>query len=104
MNLKTFNDIVSKQIDICKNILTSKGEEYVLDLNDRLKPFKQAADLQDITAKQALFGMLTKHIVSLSNMCSSTKEQSKAIWYEKITDSINYLILLRALVEDEIEK
>ena len=46
--------------------------------------------------------MMSKHVVSLYDMCYSTllhfdMEQ----WDEKITDCINYLILLKALVKEE---
>lgn len=52
--------------------------------------------------KAALAGMMSKHVVSLYDMCYSTllhfdMEQ----WDEKITDCINYLILLKALVKEE---
>jgi hypothetical protein len=44
--------------------------------------------------------MMAKHTVSIYDMCNSGKEYSIDMWNEKITDSINYLLLLRALIED----
>ena len=69
---------------------------------DRLSAFKIAAALQNCNPKAALAGMMSKHVVSLYDMCYSTllhfdMEQ----WDEKITDCINYLILLKALVKEE---
>lgn len=46
--------------------------------------------------------MLAKHIVSVYDMCLTGSEHYGAdAWDEKITDSINYLILLRAIVKEE---
>lgn len=53
------------------------------------------------TPKAALFGMLSKHLVSVSDMCTDGQTYDIDRWNEKITDSICYLILLRAIVEEE---
>ena len=45
--------------------------------------------------------MLAKHIVSVSDMCTDGKKYKRDRWIEKITDSINYLLILRAVVEEE---
>lgn len=55
------------------------------------------------TPKQALLGMLSKHLISVSDMCVSGS-YSKQLWTEKITDSINYLLLLKAMVEEEARR
>lgn len=39
-----------------------------------------------------------KHIISIVDMIKSHQEFSKDLWLEKITDAINYLILLRCLI------
>jgi len=44
--------------------------------------------------------MMAKHTVSIYDMCGSGEIYDIAKWDEKITDHINYLLLLRALVED----
>ena len=45
--------------------------------------------------------MLAKHIVSLYDMCYADNETfDVAVWDEKITDGLNYLFLLRAIVEE----
>lgn len=69
--------------------------------NDRLAHFKKAAVIMNASPKEALLGMLSKHLVSVSDMCTDKREYSLARWDEKITDSINYLLILRALVEEE---
>jgi hypothetical protein len=59
-----------------------------------------AAAFQQCTTEQALFGFLAKHLVSLSDMCKSGRRYADDIWDEKIGDAVNYLLLLRAVVED----
>ena len=98
MNTKQFDKIINKTIDNCKNVLCSKAKEYATE--DRLHNFKIAATLQGITPLQALQGMATKHTVSIADMIASGQAYSSEMWDEKIGDSINYLLLLRALVED----
>lgn len=97
---KDFEKVVLEQLDFSKNLLIFKGREYSLE-EDRLIAFKRAAGLQNETPKQALCGMLAKHIISIYDMCESGKVFTTERWKEKITDSINYLILLRALIEEE---
>lgn len=97
-----FNESVNKQLSICKNMLVSKSEEYTPKAQtDRLVYFKKAAVLTNSTPKAALFGMLAKHIVSISDMCTSNQKYTIARWEEKITDNINYLLILKALIEEE---
>lgn len=86
--------------------MTGKGHEYAPDAVDesaidRLAHFKKAAAITSGTQKSALFGMLTKHLVSLSDMRTDGETYSAERWTEKITDSINYLLLLKAVVEEE---
>ena len=56
------------------------------------------------TPKAALMGMLSKHLISVSDMCTDDRVCPKEQWDEKITDSINYLLILRALVEEEMNE
>lgn len=99
MITEKFNEILNKTLDKCNETLSCKAKEYATE--DRLHNFKVAAKLQNETPKQALAGMMAKHIVSVYDMCNSGEVYPEVLWDEKIGDSINYLILLRALVEDE---
>lgn len=123
MTLKDFNNAVNEQIDTCKSLLIKKGEEYapvideddfienkdgqlefnIEDLTDRLRSFKKAAALMNTTPKAALFGMLTKHLVSVSDMCTDKEKYPQERWSEKLTDSINYLLILSAMVKEELD-
>ena len=101
MKQEVFVKVVEEQIQYCKDLLGLKGDEYDTYDNDRLHAFKSAAVIQHETQKQALAGMMAKHTVSIYDMCSQTVEFTKEKWIEKITDSINYLLILRAILEEE---
>lgn len=99
MKIDVFNKVVKEQLLVCEHLLTGKGHEYAPDAVDesnidRLAHFKKAAAIIDGTPKEALLGMLTKHLVSISDMCTDGRSYSLDRWTEKITDSINYLLHL----------
>ena len=102
MRTEQFEEVINNRIETCKSVLCSKAEEYATD--DRLHNFKIAGELQKCTPVKALGGMMSKHTVSVYDLIEDY-EQGKAIskemWDEKIGDSINYLLLLTALLEDE---
>ena len=86
---------------LCREILQRKTKEYTGDDTDRLGAFKAAAALQHTTPERALAGMLAKHIVSLYDMCfDGGAGYDIGTWDEKITDSLNYLFLLKAIVKE----
>lgn len=86
---------------LCSRVLQQKTKEYTGDDTDRLGAFKAAAALQHTTPERALAGMLAKHIVSLYDMCfSDGVRYGMDTWDEKITDSLNYLFLLKAVVKE----
>lgn len=101
MKIDRFNQVVNDQVAHSLSVLAEKGKEYSLGA-DRLEHFKDSAIEQGVTPKQALWGMLSKHIASLTGMCRNGSDD-KERWLEKITDGINYLLLLRALVEEDFE-
>ena len=100
MKIDIFNRLVDSELGYCSQLLIRKGREYAPG-EDRLQAFKDAAAISGNTPKQALWGMLTKHLVSIKTMVNSTVDYDMDLWNEKITDSINYLILLKTLVIDE---
>lgn len=90
-----------EQVRRCADILQKKTKEYTGDDTDRLGAFKAAAALQHTTPERALAGMLAKHIVSLYDMCFAENTRfDMSTWDEKITDSLNYLFLLKAIVKE----
>ena len=104
MTREDFESVLEEQINKCREVLIVKAKEYAT--GDRLHNFKIAATMEGITPIQALSGMMAKHTVSIYDMCGSSDEvyYSKSMWDEKITDHINYLLLLKALVVDEMKQ
>ena len=102
MTTDEFNKIVQEQMDICAKVLMNKAQEYATE--DRLHNFKIAAALQNQTPKEALAGMLAKHTVSIFDMCRCPADLPPFLWDEKITDHINYLLLLKAVVTEAYKK
>jgi len=104
MNDAEFQTVLDGQLAAINATLKSKGEEYAR--GDRLSNFKKAAALQGITPERALLGMLTKHIVSVMDLVGDIDTGKVAPlpqWAEKIGDSINYHILLKALIHERLE-
>jgi len=101
MTPANFDALTQEQIDTCLRVLREKAKEYAPG-DDRLEHFKLTAAEQNTNPKEALWGMAAKHFSSLTTMCKRDAS-SKERWLEKITDSINYLLLLRALVEEGFE-
>ena len=99
MKTERFNQIVEEQINKIRSVLVKKADEYNLE-EDRLGFFKRAAAFAQETPEQALYGFLLKHLQSITDMVQSGKEYSKELWQEKITDAMNYLVLLLGLLED----
>lgn len=102
MKTERFNAIIEKQQERCMDVLVNKAKEYATE--DRLHNFKVAAGLQMTTPINALAGILSKHTVSIYDMCRSGKNYPQEMWDEKITDHINYLLLLKALTVEEAER
>lgn len=102
MTTKELETVFDEQVQRCREVLLKKGREYTPDEAVRFSSFETAAKLQHTTQEKALAGMLAKHIVSLFDMCSAGAEHfDNTVWDEKITDSLNYLFLLKAIVKEE---
>lgn len=99
MLAEDFNAIFEAQIHRVESVLGDKGEEYATE--DRLHNFKRAADMQGVSMKEALGGMMAKHTISIYDMIGDNKTHSLEKWDEKITDHINYLFLLAAVIREE---
>lgn len=102
MRIEDFNKIIENQLNYCKSLMISKGQEYAQNDVDRLLVFKHAGAIQGESQKMALAGMMSKHTISIYKMCQKGTYPIEQ-WIEKITDNINYLLILRAMIEEEKE-
>jgi len=101
MQTEEFNKVLDESLDKIKKVLVKKADEYATE--DRLHNFKVAGVFQGITPEAALLGMLSKHLVSVAK-CVREQETNLDLWDEKLIDSLNYFVLLRALVIERIGK
>jgi len=99
MKTEEFNKIVELQLEKIRSVLVKKADEYNLE-EDRLGFFKRSAAFAQETPEQALYGFLLKHLQSITDMVMSGNSYPEDLWKEKITDAMNYLVLLLGLLED----
>lgn len=113
MEHEKFIKLLDKTIEDIRNVLNKKNAEYSSG-KDKLHNFKRAAKMLQCSPEKALIGMLTKHIISILDIVDEIDfncgEHSNALpsfdkpmeyiekVNEKITDALNYLILLKALI------
>ena len=100
MTSEVFNQHLQHMQEVTVDTLMNKAKEYATD-GDRLHNFKVAASVQGISPTAALAGMMAKHTVSVYDMIGTGDFYPLELWEEKIKDSINYLFLLWALVQEK---
>lgn len=103
MTPEKFNEIVDKRLSKCRETLTVKAGEYASE-QDRLHNFKRAGDMQNISDAEALRGMWAKHLVSVMDIIEQVAAggcPEPELWEEKAKDTINYVLLLEGLIEDQ---
>lgn len=93
-----FPEIIEERIKKIQESLANKAKEYATD-GQSFYNFDRAAKINRTSAKKALWGMATKHLVSVIDMVEQDKSFGKAYVDEKIGDMINYLILLEGLLK-----
>lgn len=105
-NFMFFDGVVEDVIKSIKSVLISKGIEYST-LGDRFSNFKTAARKLNTSPERALLGMKIKHTVSIDDIVTKLDSgilPSVEMLNEKIGDEINYLILLKGLILERIER
>ncbi len=105
MNTPEFTELINNRLFLTEKILGAKADEYAR--GDRLSNFKKASLLLSCTPEKALFGMVAKHIIALSDFIEDLeggKFQDLKRWDEKLGDIINYMILLEGLVIERYQE
>ena len=96
-----FKQICGQHVDRCRALLLHKIKGYTHYNAKWLLSFRGAAAVQSYTLGYALVGIPAKHMFYLYGMCFFKNVVLRPEkWDEKITDSINYLMLLQAIVKD----
>lgn len=99
-----FEKVLQARFEKAKQLLSAKSSEYAR--GDKLSNFKKAAGLLGKSPEEALMGMLAKHLVSVGDFCQDVtagRVIPYALWEEKITDVINYMVLLDAIITEKQE-
>ena len=105
--MTTFKHVLDARIYKMRAILNAKAGEYASTPN-RYHNFDIAARMANVTPEQALYGMMLKHEVSVSDLIAWTSDGNeskitKDLIDEKIGDLINYLVLLEGLLVRRID-
>jgi hypothetical protein len=102
---------MQEMITKCGKVLAAKGIGYSTGDDDRLGNFKAGVELNTIPGRKSnqktvLWGYLLKHLTSINVMCRyrTGNQPTREQWDEKIGDAINYLLLLSAMVDEEIRE
>lgn len=103
MKIEDFEILAKERFAYCLNLMCGEKHKEYSRHDDKLYNFKKAAEIRaNITPETALVGMMMKHIVSVLDMVDDIENYqeppTERFLTEKITDSINYLVLLEALI------
>lgn len=108
MDNKTFQTLAHRRFEECKKVLAAKNAEYSRG-GDKLHNFKRASAIvgsgrHRYYPEDALEGMWLKHLVSILDMIDDVPNlPTIKLLDSKITDAINYLVLLEALFMEQME-
>ena len=99
MNQEEFKIIISDREESCRATLDHKGTIYSTD-NDRLHNFVDVGAMNNVSSQEALWGMVSKHIIATKDMAKSGEVPTKKWIDEYLGDIHNYMYLLEAIWED----
>jgi len=102
MTPSKFKRIVNNQLATCKSVLGKREELYGTDV-DRLDNFKRVAIATRSTSQHVLMNLVGKHWDALNSAVVNDRPMDEH-YVEWITDIINYMLLLRGLLEEELEE
>lgn len=98
-NHEQFNTVLEKRLDSIEEVLGKKAKEYAQG-DDRYHNFVVAGRINAETRERALWGMATKHLVSIKDIIDTPEGFTRVQIDEKIGDMINYLILLEGMLKE----
>lgn len=101
MTEKRLEQLAREQFEACIAEMTAKNQDYSgMDVScDALGNFKQTAIRMGVTSLQAWGLYFSKHAMALERFARTGTVSSEKI-AGRITDAINYLVFLLALVEE----
>ncbi len=93
---KELESLIQERIERCKEVLFKKSEEYSSE-SDRMRNFNTAGRMLGIPPYKVAFMYMMKHFESVYEIVINDQPASPTLWEEKITDLINYLLLIDAM-------
>lgn len=103
MDKNRFISLIEETMANVMQLTATKGEEYSRD-DDQLANFKRAAKEAMISPNQAWVVFFNKHIDSIKTHAANPLVQMSEPINGRIDDAILYLLLYKAIVEDQKEK
>jgi hypothetical protein len=104
MNSERFNELRKEIIKRSFSIADAKGKDYTNGNTDILKHFKEGGKDFDIPTEKYLGIMLKKQMNAVYNYIKTNGQSESEPIEQRISDSINYLIFLEALIMETREQ
>jgi hypothetical protein len=101
MTQEQITNIAEQIFAECLELRKVKGKDYSESNEDILINFKKAADKFGMTPYQILGVYMDKHYCAILNYIKNNGQSESEPIEGRINDAINYLILLRGLIEDK---
>ena len=92
-----FNDVITRRLRKTQETFDLKNLEYGQP-NDVYHNFNTAGAINRQTPEEALWGMASKHLVSIIDMIKNPSKVTRERVDEKMGDMVTYLILLEGLL------
>lgn len=105
MTNDAFADLVDETLTAAQKTLCAKSAEYSRG-GDKLHNFNRGAAMLGTTPERALIGMKLKHDISVLDLVDDIvdgRQPTRELIDEKIGDSINYLLLLKACLVSRLQ-
>lgn len=107
MHIDDFEKLAKARFNYCLNLMVGQKHKEYSRNGDKLHNFKRAGQILNCSAEKALIGMLIKHLVNLLDIVDDLDNgilPELNILGEKTTDSIDYHVLLEALITERIRE
>ena len=103
MTNKDFYEMLKAMVAEEEHTMISKGKEYTIGSDDKLKNFKMVAEASNLSAMKVWQIYFMKHVASIYNYIKDGTEASNESIEGRIMDARNYLALFRGLVKEHKE-
>ena len=100
MNQKEYNNHVKNLLQECEELTTRKGKDYTRGDEDLLINFKEGSKFFDVHVYKYVGFPLKKQMDAIYSYIKTKGQSESEPIRERIKDSINYLIFLSCLIEE----